>query len=329
MRLFALLLMLAAVPAAAQDNKSSPLPGHFPLGEEACFSYSFDRDELREKSRQRVTAITLFRDLTPDDMAEERPRSAAEIREADGEGGSVAVTVFVHLRGQEQSLANTLYCSKDHHNGVRCGVECDGGGFRLRADKDGLIVDNEGFILQGGCGDPEKRVFLDPKPDDRRFRIERKPVDHCRQLRDLRRPAHAQAGTPLRVRLETEQPVCFAREYDAKHLARRPQQTVKRIAVLKGPGAPDPLQELTFRVELKNGRKLTKKTTCYASRYAYACTHNPDYDTVQDFFLTRDGDRSMMLRDAKGKLNALFGAKFGSDDRTFRLDTAPAAACDF
>ena len=91
----------------------------------------------------------------------------------------------------------------------------------------------------------------------------------------------------------------------------------------------DSLKELTFRVELKNGRKIAKKTTCYASRYAFSCTRNPDFDVAQDFYLTRAGDEQIMLRDAKGKLADLFGAKFGSDDRTFRLSQSPASACNF
>ncbi len=320
---------LFAAPAFAQDKYSSPLPDHLPLGEEACFSYSFDRDELREKPRQRVTAITLFRNFTPDEQSEEPPRSAEEMRKIDGDGGTVALTAMVQLRGETNSFANTLYCRKDGKARVRCGVECDGGSFNLKPDKDGLIVENNGFILQGGCGDPDKTVFLNPKPDDRTFRIEPKPVDLCHQLRDLRRPAYADSGSPLRLRFASKEPVCFSREYDSKHLGRHPQQTVKRIAILKTAGEPDSLQALTFRVELKNGRKFTKKTTCYASKFAYACTHNPDFDTSQDFYLTRAGDEEIMLRDSKGKLKDLFGAKLGSDDRTFRLNASQAAACEF
>lgn len=317
-----------AAPAFAQD-RSSPLPDHLPLGQEACFSYSFDRDELREKPRQRVTSITLFRDFTPDELSEETPRSADEMRKDDGDGSGISITAMLSMRGSQSAFANTLYCSKGK-SGVRCGVECDGGDFLLKPDKDGLIVENQGFLVHGGCGDPEKSVLLDPKPDDRRFRVEPKPVDLCHQLRDLRRPAYAKSGTPLRVRLAGTDPVCFSREYDAKHLAGHPQQTVKRIAVLKAAGkGDDTLRELTFRVELKNGRKLERKTTCYGSKYALACTHHPDFDTSQDFFLTRAGDDQIMLRDAKGKLAELFKAKLGSDDRTFRLSAAPESACRF
>ena len=324
-----LLALLLAAPAAAEDKRSSPLPDHLPLGEEVCFSYAFDRDQLREKPRQRVTAITLFRNFTPDELSEEAPRSTEEMRKTDGEGGTVAITAMITLRGQPNRYANTLYCGKDGKAVVRCGVECDGGGFTLKPDKDGLIVENRGFVLHGGCGESAKTVFLNPKPDDRTFRVEPKSIDLCHQLRDLQRPSDARSGAPLRVRLASKEPVCFSREYDAKHLARHPQQTVRRIAVLKAGGEPQAHQELTFRVELKNGRKLQKKTTCYPSKYSYACTDNPDMDMAQGFYLTRAGDEEIMLRDSKGMLTRLFGAKLGSDDRTFRLNTSPPTACEF
>ena len=193
------------------------------------------------------------------------------------------------------------------------------------------MLQNNGFVVVGGCGDDEdKPIFLKPEPDDRSFRLDKQPIEQCTSLRDEMRPAYAKLGTPLRVRLDTSDPLCFSREYDAGHLAKHPQQTVKRIAVVKARGkTDDALKEITFHVELKNGRKFQKKTTCYASRYAFSCTHNPDYDTSQDFYLTRAGDQQIMLRDSKGKLNELFGTRLGSDDRTFKLSAAPAASCRF
>jgi hypothetical protein len=89
------------------------------------------------------------------------------------------------------------------------------------------------------------------------------------------------------------------------------------------------IYELTFRVELKNGRKLSKKTTCQPSKYAYGCTHDPALDTVEDFYLTRAGDNEIMLRDKRARLEKLFGATLGADDRTFKLSVSPADACRF
>ena len=50
-------------------------------------------------------------------------------------------------------------------------------------------------------------------------------------------------------------------------------------------------------------------------------------DTVEDFYLTRAGDKDVMLRDKRARLEKLFGAALGTDDRTFRLSASPASAC--
>jgi hypothetical protein len=328
-RLIAVALALCA-PALAQE-RSSPLPDHLPLGEEVCFSRAYDADEVRAHPRQRVMSFTLLRSFASDPMSEETPRAPQELKEMDGENGTVDVTAMVQLRGGEgRVLSNTLYCRRDK-SGVRCGVECDGGAITLRPEKNGLLVLNHGFVVVGGCGDDaDKPVFLTPEPDDRAFRLEKRPVDTCIAVRDMQRPAWAKLGPPLRVRLATDEAVCFSRTYDANHLARHPQQTVRRIAVLKPQGKQDDsLREFTFRIELKNGRKFEKKTSCYASKYAFSCTRNPGFDSAQDFFLTRAGDEQIMLRDAKGKLAELFKTRLGSDDRTFRLGRTPPSACDF
>ena len=54
----------------------------------------------------------------------------------------------------------------------------------------------------------------------------------------------------------------------------------------------------------------------------------PSYDTQRSFYLTRAGD-GVMLRDRKGSLGALFKTRLGNDDRMFRLNVAPARACEF
>ena len=153
-------------PALAQEEKTSPLPSHLPLGQEACYGRAYDADEMRRHPKQRVASILLFRDFSPDPATEETPRTAQELREIDGEGGTVPITALVQLRGGEgRVLSNTLYCRKDKA-GVRCGVECDGGSIVLKPEKNGLLVQNNGFVVVGGCGDDaDKPVFLNPDPD--------------------------------------------------------------------------------------------------------------------------------------------------------------------
>ncbi len=331
--LAAVAVLGTALPALAQE-KSSPVPSHLPLGKEACFGRTYDAAHLRAHPKQRVTSFHLFRDFSPDTTTENVPQTAAELRETDGENGNIRIDVYVRFRDRTGVYSNGMFCGRSD-KGVYCAVECDGGSFDVERQGASLLLRNNGFVVTGGCGsddEKEKSVFLEPGADDRAFRLDPKPPAECMAVRDTQRPAFAKLGTPLRVRLDRTEAVCFTRSYDADHLARNPQQTVRRIAVLKTAGqkraAGDPQYELTFRVELKNGRKLEKKTTCHPDKYAYACTHNPDFDTAQDFYLTRAGDSEITLRDRKGKLADLFGAKLGSDDRTFRLQASAANTCD-
>jgi hypothetical protein len=324
--------------AAIAQERSSPLPSHLPLKIEACFGKAYDAEHLRQSPKQRVTRFHLFRDFTVDKTAESPPLPAGEFLERDGDGGSVGLMAYVGFRDKPGVFTNWLSCGKSSDGaGVRCGVECDGGGFKISAKDKTLLVENEGFVVTGGCGasedDQERRDFVRPGEADRQFVLDPLPLKQCTAIRDSLKPAWARLGAPIRERLAKNGAVCFGRSYDAAHLAKHPQQTVKRIAVLKPQGGKmlhdAHTYELTFRVELKNGRKVTKKTTCQPSKYAYGCTHDPALDTLDDFYLTRAGDKEIMLRDKRARLEKLFGTALGADDRTFRLPAAPADACRF
>lgn len=331
-RLVAALFALAPIPVAAQD-RASPLPAHLPLGQEACFGRSYDSKHLAAHPGQRVTSFHLFRNFTPDPDTETPARSAQETIAQDGDGG-VWVAAYIRLRDRKGVFRSNLQCG----SGGSCSIECDGGGFRLKPGGASLLVENDGFVVSGGCGsdedDDSRADFVKPGSDDKTFRLDPMPLAACRAIEDERKPAWAKLGPPIRESLAREGAVCFARSYDEAHLARHPQQTVRRIAVLKaedvGPGADDhPAYELTFRAELKDGRRIEKKTTCSADNYAFSCTHDPAMDTAREFILRRAGSDGVILRDRTGKLNDLFGARLGADDRTFRMQGAPAAACNF
>lgn len=327
--------LLFVAPGNAQE-RASPLPSHLPLGKEACFGRDYDAAHLASHPKQRVTSFYLFRDFSPDTSAEAPPLSRDELIAADGSDGNVGVTAYVRFRDRQGLFWNSLSCRRSDDGTVRCGVDCDGGGFKLRAEDQSLLVENEGFVVVGGCGasedEREREDVVKPGADDRVFRLDSKPVAACAAVRDAHVPAWAKLGPPLRERLATEQARCFARAYDNAHLARHPQQTVRRIAVLKQEGAkpenPDwPTYELTFQVELKNGRKIEKKTTCAPDSYAYACANDVRSETQRDFYLTRAGQDHLMLRDRRGALTQLFGVSLGTDDRLFRLQASPASAC--
>lgn len=340
MRAFLIAAFVAALSGFAVAQESAPvLPSHFPPKVDACFGKTYDAEYLQQNPKQRVTRFHLFHDFTVDKTAEDPPITAGAF--ADQEGADVGLMAYVSFRDKPGVFSNWLSCRKEDTGAIRCGVECDGGGFKISAKdpslKDlALLVENEGFVVTGGCGasedDQERRDFVQPGEADKQFVLDPQPIPQCAAIRDTLKPVWAKLGPPIRERLANKDPVCFSRSYDAAHLAKHPQQTVKRIAVLKRSGKPQPdafYYELTFRVELKNGRKYAKKTTCGRSKYALGCTHDPKYDTSEDFYLTRAGDKDILLRDKRARLEKLFGVAFGTDDRIFRLSASPANTCQF
>jgi hypothetical protein len=334
---FAVMFAFAVSGASAQE-KASPLPRHLPLGQEACFGRVYDAAHLKKHPKQRVTAFHLFRDFTPDTNKETPAETREEMEDIDGDGG-IRVTAYVRFRDRPGLFFNGLHCSMSADGSkVSCGIDCDGGGFFLKDAGKSLLLENRGFVVVGGCGasedEEENSDIVQPGADDKVFRLDPLPVAQCRALEDSRKPTWAALGAPLRARLNTDDAVCFSRTYDAAHLKSHPQQTVRRIAVLKAKGEkPDdagfPVYKLMFRIELKDGKKLENETTCAPDQFAYACTHNMDVDTARDFYLTRAGKDHVMLRDRRGAMNKLLDARLGNDDRIFKLKQSPAAACTF
>lgn len=333
-----LIFALAAASGASAQERASPLPSHLPLGQEACFGRVYDAAHLKAHPKQRVTSFHLFRDFAPDANKETPQESRKELVEQDGEGG-IRVTAYVRFRDRPGLFFNGLFCGMSADGGkVRCGIDCDGGGFFLRDAGKSLLLDNQGFVVVGGCGasedEEENTDVVKPGADDKVFRLDPLPAAQCRALEDSRKPVWAALGAPLRERLYRDDAICFSRSYDAAHLAKHPQQTVRRISVLKAKGEKPadgefPAYKLTFRAELKNGARLEKETTCAPDQYAYACTHNVDADTARDFYLTRAGKDHVMLRDRRGAMNKLFGTTLGSDDRIFKLRQSPPEACAY
>ncbi len=322
-------------PAAAEEPRTSPLPDHLPLRTEACFGRTYDAAHLRRHPKQRVTGFYLLRDFSPDAGSENEPMSKEDMLSADGQYGSILLEAYVRVRGRKGVYSNHFSCSRDDKGTMRCGIDCDGGSFSARPTGRSLLVQNEGFVVVGGCGasdeESENPLVISPGADDRVFRLDPQPLAQCTALRDAQKPVWTKLGAPLRERFSDKGAMCLSRSYDAAHLAKHPQQSVRRIAILKAAGGKPhepPQYNLSFRVELKDGRKFEARTNCWPDDYSYACTHDTGLDVTRSFYLTRAGD-AVMLRDRKGSLGALLKAKLGSDDRMFRLDPSAATACEF
>ena len=209
----------------------------------------------------------------------------------------------------------------------------------LRGSGAALLVENQGFVVTGGCGasedENEQRDFVRPGADDKVFRLDPKPLAACAAIRDTLKPKWASLGAPIRQRLVRDEALCFSRSYDAAHLAKHPHQTVKRIAVLKAQGAKPVFDETAnLRTDVPDrtqGRPEVREeddVLCRRNTPMPAPTIRR-WTRQQDFFLTRDGEGRIMLRDRRGRLSDMFAAKLGTDDRMFRLQAGPASACEF
>ena len=103
------------------------------------------------------------------------------------------------------------------------------------------------------------------------------------------------------------------------------------MAVLKAATDADnaPSYRLSFRIELRNGDTRETSAHCYPDGYTYLCTGDTGNDGAHEFYLTRAGDRNIMLRDRRGAMAAMLKAKVGVDDKIFRLTQSPEADCRF
>jgi hypothetical protein len=330
--------LVIAATAARAEERTSPLPEHLPLGQEACFGRVYDAAHLASHPRQQVTSFHLAHEFAADPNSEFPPAAMDEIRKADGDNGHVSVTAYVRFRDRPGVYSNGLSCYRTEEGRTLCGVDCDGGSFSLKTSGASLLLENEGFVVVGGCGaneeESEERVSVSPGADDRVFRLDPKPVAACRAERDAQAPSWAKRGAAIRERLAQKEEICFARSYDAAHLASHPQQSVRRIAVIKAQGdfvepSDWPHYDLIFRIETRDGSKVEKKASCEPDHYAYTCTFGNSMETYGEAYLARADRDAIALRDRRGNLGKLFGLKLGSDDRLFRLTASPASNCRF
>lgn len=324
-----------ATSSVRAEDRSSPLPDKMPLAKEACFGRDYDAAHLAAHPRQRVTSLYLFRDFAPDANAEVAYEDPATLRDNDGDNGHINLDAYVRLRDRKGVYSNTFSCSRGDGGDVFCAIDCDGGSFRLTSRGDGLELRNEGFVVVGGCGasetDQSHEEHVQPGADDKTFRLTPRPLAACTAIRDAQRPVFASLGKPIRLRLAEQGAQCFARSYDATHLASHPQQKVRRVAVLKAASDQGnaPAYRLKVRLELRDGSRHEAAADCAPDGYSYLCTGTTAADSAREFHLTRAGDSDIMLRDRRGLMAAMLNAAVGSDDRLFRLTKSPEDACSF
>jgi hypothetical protein len=348
-----LLLTAAALTGSAPAQSPNPV---FTADRETCFARVYDKAHLAKHPRQKVTTFHVMRTLGERLEAENwLPNQREEAIKRFREDGETTVSAFVTLRNRKGHLHNSLICDKEAKDGLRCAIECDGGSFRLkRENAKSVLLHNNGFVLEGGCGERTESVFLDPGADDKVFRLDERPLAVCRAEEDRARPIPA--GVPLRERFKEDEAFCFSRDYDAAHLKSNSRQQVASVRV----GRLDPEAEkksndmplwldrvqLSVTFTLKSGgAKKTASYFCNPRAANWECTRQ-----VHGERTNACGDRTIHFQRGPGSdvivLNRHSGLPIDdecetaentgqfpqnpptkTDDRTFRLTRMPIAAC--
>jgi hypothetical protein len=170
----AIAAVLAANTAPATAQTRNPL---FTADKEACFGRVYDRTHMGSHPDQKATSIHVFRALGRRPQAENwRPDEREDEIKQFRESGETRVYAFVTFRDRRGYFHNALNCSKEDQDGVLCGIDCDGGSFKLKRESaNTTMLTNHGFVLVGGCGgqdvEENETVQFSPGKDDRLFRL--------------------------------------------------------------------------------------------------------------------------------------------------------------
>ena len=351
----AILMLTAALPAPSAAQTRTPI---FTADKEACFGRVYDRAHLASHPQQKVTSLHVMRSLGERREAENwQPDQRSELIKKFRESGEAEVLAFVTFKDRKGAFYNSLTCNKEGAKGTLCYIDCDGGSFSLKQANPAVLLENEGFVLVGGCAEEVaegKEVYFKPGKDDKVFRLDSKPMAVCRAEEQKVLPVRA--GVPLRERFKEDEEFCFGRDYDEAHLTSHPQQLVNTIRV----GRLDPAKEradpdankywwfnvaLDVKLTLRAGTTPTTHYNCTPQEGNWECsratgeeTHNACNDRMiqivrgpgdEIYLHNRTSGLPITNECATAKDVGQYPSKpaTASDDRSFRLTRMPVAAC--
>lgn len=353
LRLAATLLALTAHPCLAQPLLSPQMAAVFPLGEDYCYVARPKPADMQ--SEQKLVEFFLYHSHDPNPTLEEvqMPREDAIASQAVNYSayGLAWPRVLARLAGEPFLYSQTLSCAVDPLEGGEpyCGVDCDGGGFRVEKTEDGFDAvfdkDSGRVSLNRSCevGDDDSIPRqMSAAEAGGVIRLVKSPMGDCLALDRIARPAFAKDPISLRERIARSGWHCLKYKSGEAHLLEPPQQEVTALAIsIKGPARVDEsksdypvtLLDLSLNLKLRSGETKNGESRCRAYGYQFYCAGG--------FRLRRLDDRSAMLvvgrllddlpptperQDAKNP-PALFNKALGNDDKVFRLDASTDARC--
>jgi hypothetical protein len=182
--------MLALAVASARAEPIADLRTTFPVDSPACFSNVFDAAHLQAHPEQTVTAIRLVRAYPQLRMEDEAAGPANDASKNAEQAGGVMAQLIVALRdsggkGSPKRFAAAVNCTAEAGaSKMRCGIDCDGGGFFVEREAAGTlrmtIEDGRNLRIAGGCTNRRAYRGLGAEPGDRSFSLTPTPMTACR-----------------------------------------------------------------------------------------------------------------------------------------------------
>ncbi len=337
----AAILLLGTTAALAQDQPAVPpeVQAIFPLNADSCYAARVSPADMKPK--QKLTEFYLYRLYDPNPALEEvqLPRDQAiayfskpETANWTDLAARFSDTPYLYT----QSLA--CWVSGETGRQVFCGVECDGGSFKLDHDGAGLAANFDsggGLSLNQSCGEPDDEGYdrwMTASDAGRTVALQKVPASVCSKIERAARPAFAADPVPLRERIAMLGWRCLSRSYDKAHLAKHPKQKVTSIAVAikEAPRTtapdneyPETLLDVSLSFNLRDGKVKSRAVQCRASQYEFFCEGG--------FRLRRRDASSAWLAAGeytdKNSPPVMIDTTLGSDDALFRLDGGTQVDC--
>jgi hypothetical protein len=279
----------------------------------------------------------LFRLFGPNDVMEEISGTVEEEAKLSASFAGTSLDVQARFKGDRKAYWQGVGCSEDNGT-VRCGVDCDGGSFtaKVTAETFKLSLDQNGFVLQGGCGEEgETTRFMTNKDAPKGLTLTKRDLAYCEAARAANIKTRLRDSVSLRARIVQNSWRCLQRTYDASHLAENPKQNVTQVSisildspkrVVDGNGA-NTVMTVAINATLRNGKTTKAQHECLGNFDSFSCGGS--------FRLYRRDSESALLK--MGEYDAAPGdsppeikiedMKLGSEDQLFKLE-ASTKACE-
>jgi hypothetical protein len=181
--------MLALTVASARAEPAADLRTVFPADAPVCFANVFDATHLKAHPDQTVTALRLVHGYPQLRMEDESAGPDAPKDTPEQARGVMAQLVVTFRdasgKGSPKRFAAAVNCTAEAGaSKMRCGIDCDGGGFFVEREATGTlrmtIEDGRNLRIAGGCTNRRAYRGLGTEPGDRSFSLAATPMTACR-----------------------------------------------------------------------------------------------------------------------------------------------------